>query len=992
MGKKKNTKESDNHESENKNSNNTVFVSNLPHSFTNSQLEETFSDVGPIRRCFIVAQKGSAENRGFGFVHFAIKEDANRAIELKNGSSVGGRKMFVKHAMSRAPLEQRRAKAAQVVDLEGETKRKNDTSSTVDTNAPEPPKSVVDLDGETKTKKDTSSTVDTYAPQPPKSGKQVKPRKATESFSQLSDKENCSEKQRIARTVIFGGLVDDAMVEEVHRRAREVGTVCSVTYPLPKEEIGQHGLAQDGCKLNASAVLYTSVKEARFAVRVLHQKEISGEIVWARQLGGEGSKTQKWKLIVRNLPFKAKASEIKEVFSSAGFVWDVFIPHNSETGLSKGFAFVKFTCKLDAENAIKQFNLQKYGKRPIAVDWALSKKIYSTANVSVAAEDGNNSERDSSDDSGSDMEEEDDDDDDDKRENRPLHEDAVEKEEGSIGADFEAEADIARKVLKNLMNYSSIDSALTDMDVSVPATGNTKPNSDGTFTEPINKSTEQGQISSLTLPGDVHKSNVTDIKKNEGEDDDLEKTVFINNLPFDVDNGEVKQRFSVFGEVKFFAPVLHQVTKRPRGTGFLKFMTADAADAAVTAANAGPGLGILLKGRQLTVFKALDKKSAHDKQMEKAKSEDLDHRNLYLAKEGVILEGTPAAEGVSVNDMAKRKSLHEKKTTKLRSPNFHVSRNRLVIYNLPHSMHEKKLKKLCIDAVISRATKQKPVIRQIKIIKSTKTGNVTKKSHARGVAFVEFTEHEHALVALRVLNNNPETFGPEYRPIVEFAIDNVQKLKIRNAKLQAWQQQSHNEDTNDKKDNNASRMPNETRTKNENSRKRKSSGENRSGKELEPKKNDVETMVSEGDSSDRLKNHKKQKNDAGNGKSKYLAKDKFSGRKQKVESSEHKQMNHPVKKPDVRKGEMTAKNPHKQKPPEESGLRQTKRKFANPTEEREERFKKRPKKNKDPVGRDVVDKLDMLIEQYRTKFSKPSSGKPDSGKQAVKPLKRWYQS
>lgn len=51
--------------------------------------------------------------------------------------------------------------------------------------------------------------------------------------------------------------------------------------------------------------------------------------------------------------------------------------------------------------------------------------------------------------------------------------------------------------------------------------------------------------------------------------------------------------------------------------------------------------------------------------------------------------------------------------TKLESPNFHVSRTRLVIYNLPKSMTGKGLKKLCIDAVTSRATKQKPVIKQV---------------------------------------------------------------------------------------------------------------------------------------------------------------------------------------------------------------------------------------------------------------------------------------
>lgn len=41
--------------------------------------------------------------------------------------------------------------------------------------------------------------------------------------------------------MIFGGLLNDAMAEDVHQRAKETGTVCSVTYPLPKEELKKHG-------------------------------------------------------------------------------------------------------------------------------------------------------------------------------------------------------------------------------------------------------------------------------------------------------------------------------------------------------------------------------------------------------------------------------------------------------------------------------------------------------------------------------------------------------------------------------------------------------------------------------------------------------------------------------------------------------------------------------------------------------------------------------
>ena len=71
----------------------TVFVRSLPYDALDSALEEHFSEVGPVRRAFIVKDRGSQQGRGFGFVTFALPEDAQQAVSTMNGSLFQGRKI-----------------------------------------------------------------------------------------------------------------------------------------------------------------------------------------------------------------------------------------------------------------------------------------------------------------------------------------------------------------------------------------------------------------------------------------------------------------------------------------------------------------------------------------------------------------------------------------------------------------------------------------------------------------------------------------------------------------------------------------------------------------------------------------------------------------------------------------------------------------------------------------------------------------------------------
>jgi RNA recognition motif-containing protein len=73
----------------------TLFVRNVSFDVDESKLEEVFSDVGPVRQCFLVRNKGEQRHRGFGFVQYSIPEDAERAAQQLNGQDLHGRKLKV---------------------------------------------------------------------------------------------------------------------------------------------------------------------------------------------------------------------------------------------------------------------------------------------------------------------------------------------------------------------------------------------------------------------------------------------------------------------------------------------------------------------------------------------------------------------------------------------------------------------------------------------------------------------------------------------------------------------------------------------------------------------------------------------------------------------------------------------------------------------------------------------------------------------------------
>ncbi|XP_035654365.1 RNA-binding protein 28 isoform X2 [Oncorhynchus keta] len=63
----------------------TIFVRSLPADASNDRLEEIFSEIGPVKHCFVVKEKGAEKCRGFGYVTYSMEEDAQRAVrEVKD--------------------------------------------------------------------------------------------------------------------------------------------------------------------------------------------------------------------------------------------------------------------------------------------------------------------------------------------------------------------------------------------------------------------------------------------------------------------------------------------------------------------------------------------------------------------------------------------------------------------------------------------------------------------------------------------------------------------------------------------------------------------------------------------------------------------------------------------------------------------------------------------------------------------------------------------
>ncbi|CAI5440874.1 unnamed protein product [Caenorhabditis angaria] len=248
------------------------------------------------------------------------------------------------------------------------------------------------------------------------------------------------------------------------------------------------------------------------------------------------------------------------------------------------------------------------------------------------------------------------------------------------------------------------------------------------------------------------------------------KVVFLRSLAFDTKIETIKEELARFGIIDLAIICKYKDSGHPKGTAFVHFSTP------LEASNCIDGIeeGLIIDNRLIKANLAIPRKEAVDMEKDKLTKVPKDKRNLRLVRFGLIRAGTEVAKGMSKEDAAKRERLAEAMRKKLENTNMFVSPVRLCVHNLPQRINDEKLREIAQKASISGAT-----ITECRVWMDKNRLTADKKPKSAGFGFVAFKEHDQALACLKGLNNNPDIFGKESRPIVEFSIENLMALQAR---------------------------------------------------------------------------------------------------------------------------------------------------------------------------------------------------------------------
>ncbi len=75
-----------------------LYVGSLSYQTTEQELADLFGQVGEVVSATVITDRDSGRSKGFGFVEMSNDDEARKAIDQLNGTSLGGRTIVVNEA------------------------------------------------------------------------------------------------------------------------------------------------------------------------------------------------------------------------------------------------------------------------------------------------------------------------------------------------------------------------------------------------------------------------------------------------------------------------------------------------------------------------------------------------------------------------------------------------------------------------------------------------------------------------------------------------------------------------------------------------------------------------------------------------------------------------------------------------------------------------------------------------------------------------------
>jgi len=184
------------------------------------------------------------------------------------------------------------------------------------------------------------------------------------------------------RTLLVSNLdsrVSDALLKETFQKVTQQPVLsCRVV-----NENGPYGI------LSTGYVEFSDNQSAEKAMQLLNGRKIFDselKITWAMQsnVPREDVGATGFQLFIGDLSPEVNDQVLATAFQKYGLLTEARVMWDSNTGKSRGYGFVSFKDKGDAERALNSTNGEWLGSRPIRVNWA-NQKVASSPGGSVPA-------------------------------------------------------------------------------------------------------------------------------------------------------------------------------------------------------------------------------------------------------------------------------------------------------------------------------------------------------------------------------------------------------------------------------------------------------------------------------------------------------------------------------------------------------------------------------------------------------------------------------